>query len=352
MTVFDSTLRARSVRRIRRVGYVIGRAVIRVSVVTFLLWSTGAIYYHGMLPRFIGCIFAVAYATGLGFLWRRTEDKPRWLSMAAGSIVIVYLFTLIQRPSHDREWDPDHARLPDVSIDGDRVTVANFRHCRYRSESDYDVHYRQLEFPLSRLSKVWFGVQRFTALEELAHTFLSFEIDNVHGPDYFCVSVEIRREKGEMFSPIQGLYRQYELIYVIADERDVIGVRTIHRPDDRVCLYPVNATSEQVQSLFRDIAGRTQAIRNQPEFYHSLLNNCTNNIAEHATRLTPSPLSWLDPRIVIPGYSDRLAFARGLIGPGPGDFESLQSACRIDRIAARSGMSADFSAVIRKQLDE
>ena len=321
--------------------------VVWFNVLLLLLWSVGAVYYLRYLPTPLNVLLAIAYCAGVVLLWRRCANKRKWLTMAAASVVVVYVLTVFQRPSHDRDWDDDHSRLPAVQISGDDVTVQNFRYCRYSSELEYDTQHSELTFELNRLSKVWFGVQRFTPLEGLAHTFLSFQIDRPDGPEYFCLSVEIRREKGEAFSPIKGFYRQYELIYVLADERDVIGVRTVHRPDDRVFLYPVNATAAEVQSLFRDIAGRVEAIRARPEFYNSFLNNCTNNIADHTSRLTPKPINPLDPRLVIPGYSDRLAFSKGLIGDADSDFDTVQETFRIDELARRAGLTEAFSNAIR-----
>lgn len=319
------------------------------SLTGFLLWSIGAVYYLSYLPGPLARAFAIAYTAGAVWLWNCSESKQRWLRWAAVSVGVVYVLTLFQRPSHDRDWDADHARLPRIEISGSDVIIKNFRRCTYRSQTDYDAEYGELSFRIDELSRVWFGVQRFTTLEGLAHTFLSFEITGEE-PRYFSVSVEIRREKGEVFSPLQGMYRNYELIYVVADERDIVGVRTVHRPTDRVYLYPLNASATDVQSLFRDIAARSGEIRERPEFYHSILNNCTNNLVTHATRLTPEPISSFDPRVLLPGLSDRLAHARGLIGREGRPFNVVRELSRIDKIARSEGVTDRFSRVIRTRL--
>ena len=206
----------------------------------------------------------------------------------------------------------------------------------------------EFEFQLDQLTDVWFLVQRFTALEGLAHTFITFRVTTPEGPKFFSVSVEIRREKGEIYSPVQGMYRQYELIYVFGSEEDLIGVRTVNRPNDRVFMYHVNASPSQVQTLFKEIAKRANKLNEAPEFYNTFLNNCTNNIVRHTYQLTPEPINWLDPRIVLPGFSDRFAFANDLIGDRNQTFVELSEASRIDERARNHGIEPGFSEAIRR----
>ena len=320
-----------------------------VSVLVFFLWSAGAINHMMFLPRLLAKLLALVYFfTGMVFLVR-SKRKNHWRAYAAASIIVVYLLTLIHRPVNDRDWDPTQIETTSVEIKDGHVSIGGFRHCVYRSESDFDVHYRSYDFELESLNKVWFFVQKFSALEGLAHTFLSFQVDTGNGPEYFSVSVEIRREAGEEYSPITGLYRRFELMYVVGDERDLVGVRTIIRPSDRVYMYEVNATPEQTQQLFVNIANRIEQLRSEPEFYHTLLSNCTNGIVFRTYDLTPEPINWLDPRIVLPGYSDRFAHSQGLIGGADTVFSELQQACRIDGRAKEIGLSQDFSRLLRTQ---
>ncbi|MFK7821338.1 MAG: DUF4105 domain-containing protein [Planctomycetaceae bacterium] len=348
MTVSDTDSRSASKQMKRIIAGCCG-AFVRLTALAAGLWSFGAIHFGvaDWLPAVV-CwmvtLLVVAIAVFLSWRYRR---RRHWAAVSGALMLVGCVLLLLRSPLHNRPWAKDHARVPSVRIEEDVVTISNFRHCEYRSELDYDANYREFDFPIADLKRVWFGVQRFTTWEGLAHTFLSFEVDGPDGPRYFCVSVEIRRERGEVFSPIQGLYRQFELIYVIGDERDVIGVRTIHRPNDRVFLYPVNADAAHTQALFRDIARRAEAIREQPEFYHSLINNCTNNIAAHTNWLVDEPVSSADLQIVIPGYSDRFAYSRGFIGNGELGFSDLQAACRVDELARRAGLSQEFSMAIR-----
>lgn len=279
--------------------------------------------------------------------WQPSRRLMTTLIGCAGPI----LLSFFQWPSNSRNWADDHAFHPIITIDGDDVTIEMFRNSVHHSKNEKDVCYETRTFQLSQLDGVWFVVHRFTALEGIAHNFLTFRVMTEDGPQYFSVSVEVRREQGESFSAVRGLFRQYELIYVISDEKDEVGRRAAFHPDQPVHLYPLKATPAQIQTLFQNIAKRIDGLRETPEFYHSLLNNCTNNIAWHADDILKRKVDWLDSRVVAPGYADRYAYELGMIGRDGEDFESLKARCRIDQIAREKGIGETFSADIRRNTD-
>lgn len=316
----------------------------------FWLWAVGAVRYHSWLPENVGTVLATLMVLWAVVLIFRVERLVLWFSCVGGMATTVWLLSLLQQPSHDREWAKDQTQLAQVQFDGRNVVVQNFRNNKYRSESDFDVHYLDFAFEISQLKKVWLVVQRFTQSEGMAHVFLTFEVSPQRGESKFmAVSVEVRREEGESYSPLKGLYRNYELNYVFGTEEDLLGVRTLMRPNDRVYMHPVNASPEQVQQLFRNIAGRCNQIVERPEFYHSLLNNCMNGVLEHTYELTPEPISWTNPKVVLPGYSGRLAFEKNLIGNG-GDFDAFEEQCRVDIVAREYGIHEGFSRALRSKL--
>lgn len=336
-------------KRIRPILIFFALVLAWISVIVFFVWAIGAVWHVEFLPHPGGPILAIAIVIAFLALFIRIKQKKMWLTFAAGMITAVWLFLQLKQPSHDRNWAKDQTVLSKIGFDGADATIRNFRHTVYRSESDFDVERSDFEFTLAELNKVWFIVQRFTPGEGLAHVFLAFEIKPEDGePRYFALSVEIRREVGECFAPVQGLYRQYELNYVFGDERDLIGVRTVMRPDDRIYMYPVNATPVEVQQLFMNIASYTNKIYERPEFYHTLLNNCMNGILRHAVELVPDEISWFDPQILMPGYSDRYAWEKGVIGSPDQSFEELKEACRIDKKAREFGIRPGFSDAIRR----
>ena len=338
-------------------------ALSRMSVLMFFIWSAGALYYLNYIPWIFRLVLVIGYVGGCMFIiyqgWKKRSHgsaSPRYylnraIAMVAATIPVVYLLTLGIQATNDRHWAEDQAQLPEFILQGDRVTINNFRNATYRSESDFDVSYETRRFDLSDVVDVWFIVQRFTAIEGLAHTFISFGVQPADGSDkqYFSVSVEIRREKDETYSPWRGLFRNYELNYVVGDERDMIGVRTVHRPGDRVYLFKTNSTPEQAQDMLRDVIARTTELRENPEFYNTFLNNCTNAIVFHSHKVTPEPVNWLDPRVIFPGYSDRLAYEMQLIGNrNEESLEELGVRSRIDERAREIGIVEDFSKLIRQ----
>ena len=137
---------------------------------------------------------------------------------------------------------------------------------------------------------------------------LSFGFDD---DQYLGVSVEIRKEKGESYDPVKGFLRQYEIMYVVADERDLIQLRTNHWKNE-LFLYRTRATREAARDLFVDVMRRVNKLRVAPEYYDTLTNNCTTNIARHVNRLSPNRIPF-DYRVLLAGYSDRLAYDIGLL---------------------------------------
>ena len=337
--------------KLTTIGLMVGNSLIWVCVFLFFLWAIGAIYFLLFLPGWLRVPLAVGYAIVVPICVWQSGNRSVARAWIAVSILAIYAATLLIRPSNDRVWAPDQSEVADVLIDSGIVTIDHFRNCQYRSESDYDVQFQTKQFPLSRIESVWFIVQRFTTGEGLAHVFLSFglEPDAENAREYFSVSVEIRREQDETYSPTKGLFRNYEVTHVIGDERDLIGVRTVYRPDDRVYLYRVNATPAQAQQLFSEFADRIQKLQASPQFYHTLLNNCANGITGLTYELTPEPINWLDSRIVLPGHAGQFAWESGLVGDRASGqtFEQLEALSRIDERARKVGITDTFSEDIR-----
>ncbi|MCL6501283.1 MAG: DUF4105 domain-containing protein [Pirellulales bacterium] len=252
----------------------------------------------------------------------------------------------VWRPSNDRLWSADQAVLPYAEIDGNRVTIHNIRNCTYRSETDYTVEHYDRTFDLSELETVDFIVVPFAEAPQLAHTMLSFGFG---GRDYLACSVEIRKEMGETYSPIKGMLRQYELMYVLGDERDLVLLRTNHRLSE-VYLYRSRATPQQARELFLDVLARVNKLYEQPEFYNALTNNCTTNIVQHVNRLAPGRVPY-GLAVLLPGYSDRYAYDLGLLDTDA-SFEETRARAKINMAAWLYRDAPDFSVRIRQHLGQ
>ena len=243
-------------------------------------------------------------------------------------------------PSNQRDWAPEFAVLPQADIRDDSVTIHNIRRCNYLTNDDYVLDYYDRTIALNEIRSVDFVVVPFQNTPLLAHTMLSVELDD---GQYLGVSVEIRKERGEKYSPLLGASNQYELIYIVADESDLIRVRTRHRDAD-VYVYPTVATREQAQSLFVDVMRRVNKLAVQPEFYHTIRNNCTTNLAAHINHLAPEriPYGW---QVLLPGFSDKYAYQLGLLD-NTIPFETLKA---VNDLAESYYDDPDFSAKIRSK---
>lgn len=246
------------------------------------------------------------------------------------------------RPSNTRNWSPDQAVLPYAEFRGETVRIFNVRNCDYRSTKDYDVHHYDRTYHLDDLTSVDFIVVPFRLSPALAHTMLSF---GFAGQEHVAVSVEIRKEKGEEYAPLGGIANKFELMYVVGDERDLVGLRTNHRLDD-VNIYRANASKEQVRVLFEDVFARVNDLHEKPEFYNTLTNNCTTNIRAHINRMAPGRIPY-DYRVLLPGYSDKLAYELGLLAED-GSFERIHAHARVNELAYRYRDDPDFSQKIRQ----
>jgi hypothetical protein len=249
------------------------------------------------------------------------------------------------RPSNNRDWQPDVAVLAFADIDGDRVTVHHIRNFDYRTETDYTPAYYDKTFELSKLESVdlfavyWMG-------PKIAHTMLSFGFE---GNEYLAVSIETRKEVGESYSTFRGFFRQYELYYVVADERDVVRLRTTFRkdPPEEVYLYRIQAPIENGRRLFLEYMRRVNALKEQPEFYNTLTTNCTTTIwVNSKINEDHLPFSW---KLIFSGYVPEYLYEHGrLVTNQP--FDELQKQSLINSRAQAADDSPDFSRLIREGL--
>lgn len=263
------------------------------------------------------------------------------LALALIAWLLLIVFT---KPSNDRNWTIDNEILPYAEFNGDEVTVYNIRNFEYRSVSDYTPQYYDKTFDLNKIQTVDFINVPFSGVA--AHTFLSFGFE---GGDYIAISVEARREKGEDYSIYKGMLRQFEVMYVIADERDVVRLRTNYRGGE-VYMYPMKIEPKHARALFVDILNKTNELKNTPEFYNTITNNCTTKLVEHVNNIADDEhdISF-SIRYVLPKLSDRLAYDLGFVDD-TGTFEEIKQKYNISEIAREVGDDPEFSVKIRENL--
>lgn len=245
------------------------------------------------------------------------------------------------KPSNDKNWSPDQAVLSYGVIEGNLVHLYNIRNFTYITPNTYLISHYNKTYDLNKLDSVWYIVEPFSKWQGAAHTFLSFGFGN----EYVAISAEIRKTEGEKFSPFKGLFRQYELMYVIGDEQDLIKLRSNYRKDT-VYLYPVNAPQNEIQEMFVEMINRADRLKEHPEFYNTITNSCTTNIIDHINRIAPNtiPFNW---KIIIPGYSDKYAYDLGWIKTDL-PFEQAREKYTINEKARTYANDPEFSVKIRE----
>lgn len=252
-------------------------------------------------------------------------------------------------PSNTRNWNRDQAILPEVSfnIKNREVYIQNIRNFSYASTTSYTEDYYNKTFKLDNLHKVYYIVEPFSDFAGSARTFISFEFknQNTNELDFVSISVEIRKEKGEKFSALNGIFNQYEIMYVIADEKDVIKLRSNYRKD-LVYVYPINSTKEKNIALFTSMLEKAESLRNNPEFYNTLFNNRTTNIAKHVNKVSPKRLTW-NLSYIIPASSDKYIYSIGLIDTDL-SFENMRKKFLINEKAIKYTDDPLFSQKIRE----
>lgn len=267
--------------------------------------------------------------------------KKRWWALIF--IFLLFVIYWIPRPSHDRNWATDQKILPYAEIEENLVKIHNVRNFNYRSVTDYDIAYYDAVYDLDKIKNMYYIVEPFGDWEGAAHTFFSFEFED---NQFVSISVEIRKEQGEEFSAWKGLFKQYELMYVIGDEKDLVKLRSNYRKDP-VYVYPANTSKDKMRVLFLSMIDRANSLKNKAEFYNTLTSTCTTNLASHINKVAPGrvPFSF---KLLTPGYSDQLAYELDLIQK-QGTFEQTKAYYHINDRALEYADDPDFSQLIRKK---
>jgi hypothetical protein len=246
-------------------------------------------------------------------------------------------------PSNERDWAPDHAVLPHARFDQSRARLTGVRNFRYGPEGRVTPAFEERTFDLDRLESVWFVLVPFSRRWRApAHSFVSFGFGD---SQFVGISVEARREADEEYGVLPGLARRYELMYVIADERDLVLRRVLHDSND-VYLYPVRATPAAAREMFVAMLDRSNSLAAKPEFYNTLSNNCTSNLIAHVNAIVPGkiPTGW---RTLLPGYADEVALELGLISDS-GRVEDVRARYLVNARALQHAADPAFSLRIRQ----
>lgn len=307
-----------------------------LALLLFFLWALAALYFDAGTWFPLALLALVAAAMIIFRSAKRTSVVVLICCMA----VLAWWFTLL--PDNDRDWRPEVARLPGATIDGSKITVTNVRNFEYRAENDFDENWETRSLDLDQLV----GADLFLSFwgpEHIAHTITSWRFaDGSH----LAVSIETRKEIHEEYSATKGFFRQFEIYYVVADERDLIKLRTDHRGED-VYLYKLGFPLDGARAMLLDYLQEINRLRQKPRWYNALTHNCTTAVRYHSKHIGAAGA--LDWRLFLNGHIAELGYERGVFDRTL-PLDQLVAASYISDKAMALPADANFSAVIRQGL--
>ncbi len=304
-----------------------------------LVWAFGALWYDFPLSGWRHPL-AVVFVAGAGAVLVVVRPHKRAKLGVATALLLVMAWWFSLRPSNERNWQPDVSRTAWADVNGDTVTLHNLRNCDYRTESDYTPHWETRTVNLARLTGLDLAIC-YWGSPWMAHPILSFQFAD--GPPV-AMSIETRKEVGETYSAIGGFYRQYELIFIAADERDVLRVRTNYRKGEDIYLYRTTTTPADARKLFMEYVKSINGLHAHPRWYNALTTNCTTAIRHQRPPGERAPFDW---RILANGKMDELFYERHLLVTDGLPFAQLKNRALINPAAQAAGASPDFSRLIR-----
>lgn len=314
-------------------------------LVAFLLtvWASAALYIDLRIPL-IKHLVGISYALLIIFLGARATNHVQRLLVCYIGFAMVLAWWLHLKPSNDLLWQPDVANTPWAEIQGNHISLYNFRSCTYRAEFDYTCQWLTKSLDLSQIR----GLDLFVAYwgsPYIAHPILSFQFgDN----DQVAVSIETRKEIGQHYSAILGFFRQYELTYIFADERDLVELRTNFRKHEEVYLYRTTASPQWARQLFVDYLHRANQLHHYPAWYNALTRNCSTVIFRAMADVgrLPAGTSLHNWRVMLNGLGVELLYRGGNL-EGSLHFPELKESAHINAAARQADDSPDFSRLIR-----
>jgi len=315
------------------------RGFVRLVLLLPIAWAAGALWFDGPTSRPLAGALALGFALSAALCLLLL---PFGRALLASAVLFTGVLTwwLWIPPRDDRDWLPDVARTPRTLRDGDRITIENVRNFRYRTETDYDENWETRTVDLSKLTGADLFLVTWGA-PGIAHTIASWEFAD---QPPLAISIETRKEKGEQYSAVKGFFRQFELYYVVADERDVIGVRASHR-GERPSLYRIQMPVDAARRLLLRYLDEVDSLAAKPRWYNALTHNCTTEIRWNMQAIgVHNPLDW---RILANAHLPELMYERKNIDTSLPLAELMKLSDVTERAKAAEG-APDFSRRIRE----
>ena len=262
-------------------------------------------------------------------------------------LAIGLIYAGSRSPSLNRNWETDQAILSTAEITGTKVLIHNVRDFRYSSTStDVIPHYYDATYDTKDITGMDFIVEPFSWIKAFAHTMFSF---NFKDGRHVMVSVEIRKQKGDFYSAIFGFFNKYDLMYVVGDERDLLGARAVAK-GVQLYMYPVQTTPNKVGQLFIVMMNQVNLHAVKPEFYNTMYANCTTKLVDAINVIADPKIPW-SWRYVMPGFSDEYAYNLKLIDNSV-PFAELRQSHFISDLVTKYQNDPNFSTEIRQRIGD
>jgi uncharacterized protein DUF4105 len=323
-------------RIIKYIGWTLAWLVALVCAI----WAFGALYFD--FPKggaFAAILFVIALLAIVIFV----RGKLLKLASVFGAFAVVVSWWLTLKPSNDEAWQPDVSQTAWADINGDEVTIHNVRNCDYRTDTDFTPRWETRTVRLSQITGMDLAID-YWGSPWIAHPIISFQFADALP---LCFSIETRKTIGETYSALRGFYRQYTLIYVVADERDVIRVRTNYRHGEDVYLYRTLASPAQARARFLEYINTLNVLHEHPRWYNAVTSNCTTAIRAQRAVNKRAPWDW---RILINGKADEMLYQDHAIATGGLPFAELKPRSLVNERARAADQNPDFSRLIREDL--
>jgi hypothetical protein len=325
-----------------RVIKAIAWALVWLALSLSVLWAAGALYFDFPVSILRGptalLLLLALVATAIFVRGRLLK-----LAICLGGLALVTGWWLTIKPTNNRTWQPDVAHTAWAEINGDQVTVHNVRNCEYRTEDDFTARWDTRTVRLSQITGMDLAIT-YWGSPWMAHPIVSFHFADALP---LCFSIETRKSVGQNYSALRGLYRQYTLIYIVADERDSIRVRSNYRHGEDVYLYRTLASPPEARARFLEYIQTINILRDHPRWYNAITTNCTTSIRTQRPRNERAPWDW---RILLNGKGDELLYERHLIATGGLPFSELKQRSYINKLARAADQDPAFSRLIRANL--
>ena len=320
-----------------------GSLLLWMLILGWVAWAFGALWFDCPVaspghPVAFGYLIAVLVLLVLWAMGRRLAGL-----VAVALAVIVTLWWGFLRPSNGRNWQTEVSREPWAEVNGDFITLHNVRNFDYRPDNrsgEKDPRWETRTVQLSHLTGID-AFLNFWGISWMAHPILSFQFKDAPP---VAISIETRKEKGEGYSALGGLYRQFELVYVVSDERDVIRVRSNYREGEEVYLYRTTIPQGEVRERFLEYIRSMNELHTHPRWYNAITANCTTAIRSQRSMAARGP--W-DLRILLNGRIDEMFYERGMLVTDGLTFPELRRRALINAAAKAADQDPEFSRRIR-----